>query len=359
MLKVFLFLLANSLWAQASYTIKDLRVLFEQRDFKEYFNHAKDVPPSQRQGEWEQMTKKMAMAYIESWEKKSVGVSAAEAKILDEISSWSTLKASEVFRMSLRPLRISQVDQCILNEEKACLDLAKKFFALDPHGEYGVKIAKKFKDLPLDEKEVFLTPILSSVVCTFYVDKEPTRAFVEKLLVQEPRRLANLKLDKDCKTLLAKESRKRFLETRDIGQLRKLKILLEKWKLFTSDDDHYFNLVVFLDGEDQSKSAVIKKWQSFRSLAENVEKRQEILNSLLTRRPLLGKVLYQEGEKSKAVLLAFKKYLPEYFISYGDLCLKYLKKSAPAPSLDCHQLFKRAKELELTSKLTLKSYEAL
>ena len=47
----------------ASYTLADLEVLTQEGNYQEFFSHALDVRPSERQESWKGMVSKMADAY--------------------------------------------------------------------------------------------------------------------------------------------------------------------------------------------------------------------------------------------------------------------------------------------------------
>ena len=50
-------------WAATPYTLADLEVLVSEESHKEFFQHALDIRPSERQDAWKSMVSKMGDLY--------------------------------------------------------------------------------------------------------------------------------------------------------------------------------------------------------------------------------------------------------------------------------------------------------
>ena len=85
------------------YTLEDLKILKEQKNYFEFLNHALDIRPSKRDKSWEKMVQDMATGFISSTiEKKQI--SKDYFLFIEDLLSWPSLTSKlYVFRPVLTP----------------------------------------------------------------------------------------------------------------------------------------------------------------------------------------------------------------------------------------------------------------
>ncbi len=91
-----LILIITLLSNKSFYTMKDLEILYKEKNFDEFFNHAKDILPSERSSYWKDMVKEMAEAQLKDYIKKKYFDNLHYKKIKD-LTKWPTLKTDEFF----------------------------------------------------------------------------------------------------------------------------------------------------------------------------------------------------------------------------------------------------------------------
>ena len=366
-MKILLTLLFCSLHAfgQNVYTMKDLRILYKQNDYKEYFDHAKDVIPSSRDSEWQEMTSKLGIKYLETLSKKQTPLSTKEQLLIDKISRWTIFKDDETFNNAKRPILIGVINKCLsLKNSNNCLAMAKQIFIKDSDPAFGIKILKILNlnrniEYSAKDLQVFILPMLSSNICSFYINKEPLKSTVDTLFESDTSFFAKNEIEKDCKQALVKELKAKLYTTKSNLIRKNIKFTLRKWGKIHSNDIYFYNMAQFLSDYKFSKEELFTKWKTFKTLGKDVRIRNIILDKLFKIRPLYGKILYNESTEARAIISAIERYTPEYFSKYASLCLDYYTGKVQAPSGDCHQLFKRNAQLSLFSKEKSDKYKTI
>lgn len=342
------------------YSMKDLKILSSQNDFIEYFEHAKDIIPSKRSNKWKKMTSDLGIRFVKSLLKKETPLTKKEQQVLDKISNWAIFKKNEIFFMEKRPLSLSSIEKCLsLKNEANCLTLAKNIFIKDPAPEFGIEILKKFKSQKSKNLEIFILPMLKSNICSFYINNSPLKDIVKKLFETNSKFFIDTNIEKDCREDLSKNLLKDLYLTESNIARKNIMHTLRKWGKLHSNDIYYYNMAQFLDDYQFPKELILTKWKTFKTLGKNERVRTIVLKKLLTRRPLHGKILYNNSKESKAILSAIKRYIPEYFLEYANICIDYFKGKKPAPSTDCHQLFKKSQAADFFNKQKYMEYKRI
>ena len=345
--------------------MKDLRILYKQNDYKEYFDHAKDVIPSARDSEWQEMTSKLGIKYLETLSKKQTPLSAKEQTLIDKISKWTIFKDDETFNNAKRPILIGVINKCLsLKNSNNCLSMAKQTFIKDSDPAFGIKILKTLNlnrniEYSAKDLQVFILPMLSSNICSFYIKKEPLKSTVDTLFESDTSFFAKNEIEKDCKGILVKELKAKLYTTKSNLVRKNIKFTLRKWGKIHSNDIYFYNMAQFLSDYKFSKEVLFTKWKTFKTLGKDLRIRNIILDRLFKIRPLYGKILYNESTEARAIISAIERYTPEYFSKYASLCLDYYTGKEQAPSGDCHQLFKRNTQLSLFSKEKSDKYKTI
>ncbi len=97
-LNLFLFtsLFAATLMADELYGIKDLEVLWKEKNFPEFFLHARDVRPSLRDQHWKEMVEQMGTEFLlKNIREKNYSLKNFEDT--EALMEWPPLKGNEFF----------------------------------------------------------------------------------------------------------------------------------------------------------------------------------------------------------------------------------------------------------------------
>ncbi len=351
------FILFTKVFAQQIYTMQDLKILASQKEYTEYLNHAKDITPSKRNKKWNALTLKVGLDYLKSLAKiKSSQIPAKDKILIKEISKWPIFKDDESFKINKRPIITKSFSVCLDSELEVneCISEHLKLYQKDLDPELGLKLINKLNsNRPMSFKKEkvipFIRPMLASNICIYYINKSPLKEILDSSNIQINDLYLTSKIDRDCRKSLSKKIMQNLYKTDDNYLRKNSKAILQRWGLLHSNDIYYYNIAQFLSDYKFPKELILTKWKTLRTLGKNNSLREIILAKLTSKRPLYGKILYNNSNESKAIISAIKRYIPEYFVDYANICINYFKGNIKAPSTDCHQLFKRSKELELFS----------
>lgn len=358
-MKIFTTLILLSLCTIANqfYTMQDLKILADQNENVEYLEHAKDITPSKRDANWKKLTLKVAIKLNNDLSKKRSTLSNKEIKLINSIDKWPALKSDISYLESKKALILKQLKDCIKQSKKGsfCLDFIKPVYLKNLDPQLGIELTDLLnKSYPMvfkaDELLPFTKEMLGSNVCEFYINKKPLSQIITSLMKSKLGIFYDLNIDKDCKTLLSKDILIQLYTTSDSDIRKSSKMVLQKWGSLHSNDIYFYNIAQFLDNYSFPKNKLFVKWKTFKTLSKNSKTRDLIISKLMNKRPLLGKVLYNESKESSAVIDALSRTIPEYFTNYAKLCISYFQGKIDAPSADCHQLFKANNKLNLFSK---------
>ena len=126
----FLFLLASfSLVASEGYSLEDLQVLSEQKNYREFLENAKDIKPSLRNERWRELVQNMAIAFLE-FNIRLKNFDEEEDAFIQKISKWPLLREDEFFQGKHSVYKLAYTSHCFKLKRKNCALQAKKFWNL-------------------------------------------------------------------------------------------------------------------------------------------------------------------------------------------------------------------------------------
>ena len=120
-----LFLSLNTREAEASYTLADLQVLTQEGNYEEFFVHALDVRPSERQDAWKGMLMKMSDGYGRQILAKSE-ITKPQYKKIESLYAWPAMKGDDVFKLHRQEIGLRYLKVC-LKSETPCWPEVKQF----------------------------------------------------------------------------------------------------------------------------------------------------------------------------------------------------------------------------------------
>ena len=124
-----LILITLPAFGSSAYTLQDLEVLAQEGAHEEFFAHALDVRPSERQETWKSMVSTMADGLSRKVLAKS-NLSESDFNKIEELYKWPSLKTDDIFRTRRQAIGIRFLQNC-LKETNPCWDKVRAFWETD------------------------------------------------------------------------------------------------------------------------------------------------------------------------------------------------------------------------------------
>ena len=352
---IFVFFLSSFLglsFAKSTYNLSDLQVLAKENNFKEFFDHALDIRPSERLDAWKEMVSKMADLMTQSTiEKENIGKS--EFRYIEQLFSWPHLKTDDVFKQRRQEIGLKYLKSCFKTKLECWKDLRSFWEADKNDADLAIKLAELI--LPIEPKKIplwsLVGPALKSPLSEFYCQKEFVQDSIFGKLEIDYIRLDKKgdflkKIDEalhpDCLIALNKRSLELFYspkktEDRELS----FQILEAQGKADSELRDLFYSIYLL---EKPSKGDLFNfSWNRLMELSKNEERRSRVLVKLKKLDPLPDEVFASSDiSKKKAIMNHFKLHFPEYLTFYVDQCLSFYEGSQVFkngnPTIRCQQL---------------------
>ena len=347
-------LLTSSLWG-AGYTLADLEVLTQEGNFDEFFSHALDVRPSERQEAWKGMVSKMSDGYARHILAKSE-LTREHFKRIENIYTWPTLATDDVFKAHRQEIGLKYLKTC-LKKTDPCWNDFKTFWEADKNNpDTAFKLAELSLELPDKPIStwVFLDVALKSSLSEFYCKKEFVLESVWGKLEIDYIRLGTSgdflkKIDEtvhpECLIPLNQMAFKKLNKPEKLSDREVAYQMLAAQGKINSGLTDFFYTVYLL--ENPSKGELFNyAWNRLTELSRSVDRREEVLKKIKTLDPLPDELFASLDEAKKtAILNHFKNKFPEYLYFYADQCLMYYggKTAFPDgnPTMKCQNLMEQ------------------
>lgn len=356
MMKIGLFftllLISNLAKAKASYTLADLEVLTQEGSYEEFFQHALDIRPSERQDAWKGMVSKMADGFSRQILGRS-DITKEEFKKVEELFNWPSLRSDDVFKIHRQQIGLRYLKNC-LKLETPCWAELRAFWESDQKDpETAFKLAEltiSYAQKPIPTW-TFLDVALKSPLSEFYCKRDfVLDALWGKFEVDYIRigTSGNLlkKIDEtvhpDCLFSLNRWLQDKLMRPEKSSDRELAYQLLAAQDKITPALSDFFYTVYLL--ENPSKGELFNyAWNRLSELSRSIDRREEVLRRLKSLDPLPDELFASMDEnKRKVVLNHFKNKFPEYLYYYSDQCLTYYggKSSFPNgnPTMKCQNL---------------------
>jgi hypothetical protein len=345
----------NPSWAK--YTLPDLEVLTQEGNYDEFFAHALDIRPSERQDAWKGMLSKMADGYGRQILART-DITKALYNKSESLFAWPAMRADDVFKLHRQEIGLRYLKVC-LKQSEPCWKELKAFWEADKSDpEVAFKLAQMTVSYP--EKPMtswtFLEIALKSPLSEFYCKNDFVLEAVWGKLEIDYIRLGTKgdflkKIDEsihpDCLISLNQWTLKK-LNKPDKSSDRELayQILHAQGKTNPAVTDFFYTVYLL---ENPSQGELFNyAWNRLTELSKSIDRREEVLKRMKTLDPLPDELFSSLDEiKKRAVLTHFKTKFPEYLYYYADQCILFYggKTAFPQgnPTIKC-QNFMEAEE---------------
>jgi len=347
--------------------MRDLEILSEEKNFIEFFDHAMDIRPLDRNTHWQDMVYKCSENYLnEIMETQQYGKETI--KYVEKLAFWPTLRNNEIFQVKRAQYGLKYFNICLdnaqkhtLNEIKQCQQEMQTFWKNTPKDfinlQLGIDLAglsKRFS--PASEaREVgfYYSTILLNKYAGPTCDKmELVDFFLEQIQSEngcesspeDCNKIINKFASQSCWEFLVPHIKQKLLNSQD-PKLKGLYLsLLHAKKFLTpSETDFYFTSYV-LDGPLNGQLFNLA-WNIIGELGKNHKRREAVL-AKFKQSPWLPGDLFKTSnqERLKIIMSLLSKNIPEYLDYYAMTCIRYLRGELQTPTGNptpgCHALFK-------------------
>lgn len=355
-------------YAVEKYDMSDLKVLANENNYQEFFQHALDIRPSSRGKIWENIVEEQAMELLTNLLGKSQ-LEKSDYLLVHYISKWPLFRENEFFIKKRDYIFLREIKSCFHanNSSQQCLRLTNTIFTDYQHDLiFSYELSSLMLKLGRDPQSlwVYAKKLVKSPLSEFYCMKRPfSKIILSQIFLVRPQKNTheNITLHPDCikslrPTILNHMAQSPFSVRKHAFNFLKKHTTLSKIELY-----EYYSLN-FLQGQNLSSQEVDKSLQALRYYSNNYKSREKLLNKIKKLDPLPGHLFTKLNlKKNQAKLRTLNRFLPEYILYYSNTCLQYLKGTVKFkdgnPTPQCHQLFQSRSGQDLLPKSHLLDYK--
>jgi hypothetical protein len=357
------------------YTLKDLQVLEQEKNFEEFLMHVNDIRPSERQKLWKDMYQSMAIELVD-YKTRTKDFSMQSYKQIEDIGRSSTLFNDEFLQLKRSIYAKTFFSDCYAqaSEKKDALkttgiktcdsELNSFWYFSKKDADVGLEFAKLVERYPSTlQSWPFYQRAINDSIANLYCEKPNIQRAVIKKLTEES---FDSTFNGNYKTLI-----KRFVPTKCFDKIipslhlalqstvtnglekeLAMNLLSASGKL-TKEEEDLYAVLYMLDGPVVGDKMNLA-WKKIEDLSTQYKKRIKILAQIRSLPMIPDKIFKDAGlPRNMAIINLFAKYFPEYLNFYGESCVKYLENKSEftgniASSLQCHEFLKTANELKKT-----------
>lgn len=369
-LLLFIVYFSSQLWA-APYSLSDLEVLVAEEGHEEFFEHALDIRPSERQEAWKTMVTKMGDLYSRKVLQK-IELNKSDFHRIEELYSWPALKADDVYRLRRQEIGLRFLKTC-LKSQNPCWNELKLFWEKDKtDADTAFKLADITLGLPNSPISTWtlLDVALKSPLSEFYCKKDFVMdALWGKIEIDYVRlgpdgdlmKKIDQTIHPDCVPVLVNEARKRLYHPPKVFDRELSFQILKSQNKATQEVTDFFYTVYLLDTPSQGE-LFNYSWNRVRELGKKMNRREAVLKKLKGLDPLPDAILTSlDQTKKRVVLNHFKTYFPEYLDYYTDQCVKFYggKGSFPSgnPTINCQEFMNTDLAPLIIDEFKIKQYQ--
>jgi hypothetical protein len=353
---------------QSPYTLKDLEILENERNYNEFFLHAYDLRPSERGRVWKKMYQNMAITMVED-KIKSLDFSKETFQEIEKKSQQSPLNSDELFQFKRNQYALMFFKECYFDGKNKSEMCDKELLNYWDNSLKDPDLALKFVNwLEINKRPIntwpFYSTIINDQVAPIYCKKaDVQKAIIKKINLDTFNENFNGNFNELVSKLVPEKclkelypTLKEILTSPQSDGLEKemaLSILDSKSKLSTDELDFFLTLYLFAGPVVGEKMNLA--WKSVEKLAENYTKRQSILEKMKNLEMLPDKIFIDPKlPRNKAIIAHFAKNFPEMLNYYGSSCLNYingLDNQKVGSKTNCNSFLSTAKEIYNTDKV--------
>ena len=357
------------------YTLKDLQVLEQEKNFEEFLMHVNDIRPSERQKLWKDMYQSMAMELVD-YKTRTKDFSMQAYRQIEDIGRSSALFNDEFFQLKRSIYAKTFFSECYAqaSDKKDALktagikicdsELNSFWYFSKKDADIGLELAKLVDRYPSTLKSwPFYQRAINDSIANLYCEKPDIQRSVIKKLTEESfdsefdgnyKNLIKRFVPEKCFAKIIPSLRLGLQSTVTNGLEKEMAMnLLSASGKLTKEEEDLYAVLYMLDGPVVGDKMNLA-WKKIEDLSSQYTKRIKILAQIKSL-PLIPDKIFKDASlpRNKAIINLFAKNFPEYLNFYGESCVKYLENTGEitgniASSLQCNVFLKTAAELKKT-----------
>ncbi|GEM_PF-1364942 len=345
-----------TLAAQDKYTYADLEILAQEKSFSEYFNHALDVRPSERDEKWKTMTLSMAEGWVKTLKLKA-GPTIEDYRRIESLFTWPLLKSNEFFRPLRFSFGISYLENCFRGSPwETCYPLAQGFWEADPTDpDTAIKMIELVQKFHPEQSQFdywpWLKVALASPLSEFYCKRDQINELLwQKIRIEWIKVNKNGSLSKkiramvhsDCMIGLSRYAYNKLTTSSNALDREQAFAILKNTPKLSPLDTELFYVYFLMDNPSQGETFNYA-WSSLQGLGKKSKKRDLLMEKIKSAKTIPDETMNSlDEEKRRVVLTEIHKQFPELLRYYGNTCLEYITGSktfdSGNPTLYCKQI---------------------
>jgi hypothetical protein len=374
---IFLPLILLHSFAQAEtanlYTLKDLQVLEQEKNFEEFLSHVNDIRPSERQKLWKDMYQSMSMEMID-YKLRTKDFSMKAYKSVEALGRSSALVNDEFFQLkrsiyakaffsSCYAQASEKKEQDKTNGLKTCdTELSSFWYFSKKDADIGLEFAKLIERYGSSYSTwPFYQRAINDSIANLYCEKPDIQRNVIAKLTSES---FEAEFDGNYKTLIKRfvpdkcfiklvPALRMALQTTVTNGVEKEMAmnLLSATNNLSKEEEDLYAILYMLDGPVVGDKMNLA-WKKIENLSGQYQKRLKILGQIKTL-PIIPDKIFKDPNlpRNKAIINLLAKNFPEYLNFYGESCVRYLENKSDsvgniASSFQCNEFLKTAREVK-------------
>lgn len=340
-----------------TYSWEDLQILANEKNYSEFFEHARDLVPSKRGPEWRKTVQKMGQSYLRELTTKE-NILKEEIKGIKSLINWPIFSRNEFFTAELDKLLLKQIRVCIKLVKPNCEEIAFDYLKNFEHDiNFSFYFLKAIQPLKVhSEKQWRVAAIfIQDKFSEFYCAKSPLKQIILSKIKNNPAGKL-ISIHNDCIKKIELELYKYSKE----GNKHALS-LMNKHKILTQQQKNLIALIHFLNKKKLTKRSIDVVISILKKLEKSPEQRAVTVEELSQLDPLPGRIFRQKTSASLSKTKMLERHIPEFLDLYAKTCLAYLEGSTNFPkgnpTPDCHGFFSLALNIKTIPKSYLNKYK--
>jgi hypothetical protein len=355
-------LASDSLNAKTRYQLNDLEILEKNRAYYEFFTHARDILPSNRNEYWKNMVSNMAESWTQQAIKGSV-TSRRDYRLLENLVTWPENRTNDLFLARRHKLAMRYFLQCYSNkvsrkssskikEGKNCKERVAEFWGRTPkRPRWALKTFKfllKHDTLELDEIWNYLKVVVNDASSEFLCKDPQVSDYSIQYLLQKVPSIKFSHLDEKvteffhplCWRSLVGIIKKQLATAHGHQRREMIRVLLSKSQIVkenlglqkTQQSELDILYILYMLSRPQKGDVFNLAWANLKELRDDYHRRKKVLMQLKSFDPLPDESFTRKTFKGRVILKEIQKNFPEYLDHYSKLCLSYLKGKGKFPN---------------------------
>jgi len=317
--------LGNSIWgieSNIAYSLKDLISLCEKKQPTEYFAHMRDIPPTQRDNNWDECTRSLSSNYLLkiSLKKKITREDFLRSEFLN---SFSVNQANSEFQDNRDTIGHRYIKECFSKKQGFCQEDLDSFWSYPPLRE---EVTLKFTPYFQNSWEVFKY-VLNKPRAEIYCQKK----IIQNSIFQQFNKIQEidsdayiLKVDSithpSCWKALIPAMKRELTKDKSPFSRNLKRVLLLKSQIRKAPEN--FTLFKPFFNNLKPGESLNKAWNFIESLKKNKKQRSD-LEKWLDQTPIISFSLFENPNQfyRRTLMNHLMASFPEFFSNFTDRCL--------------------------------------